>query len=72
MAFDIGDTVKLKSDGPLMTVVKNETQGGHAIVVCSWFEKSQLRHGSFPPEALVKAEKVDFKKIARQIAAEEH
>jgi len=36
MNFKIGDTVMLKSGGPLMTV-ENEEEGGR--VMCKWFDE---------------------------------
>jgi len=49
--FQVGDTVQLKSGGPMMTVTKTGTRAdGVFVVVCTWFdgggEKNQT---SFPP-----------------------
>jgi uncharacterized protein YodC (DUF2158 family) len=44
-----GDTVRLKSGGPIMTV------GGAGIggeYECDWFYGEELRHGNFYPEQL--------------------
>jgi uncharacterized protein YodC (DUF2158 family) len=52
MVFKVGDTVKLKSDGPNMTVVKIGTAGGEPMVWCAWFEGTKDVYGLFPPDAL--------------------
>jgi uncharacterized protein YodC (DUF2158 family) len=44
MQFEIGDVVRLKSGGPLMTVIKLESDGQ---VICQWFEKNQPQTGTF-------------------------
>lgn len=36
--FNIGDTVRLKSGGPLMTVVNNNVISSNQLVECSWFD----------------------------------
>jgi uncharacterized protein YodC (DUF2158 family) len=49
-----GDTVQLKSGGPVMTVggtVAHSTQ-----VQCQWFAGTELKSGAFYPEQLKKAE----------------
>ena len=49
MKFNIGDTVRLKSGGPLMTI-ESEINGRFW---CSWFdEKKQFKKETFPPETL--------------------
>jgi len=52
MMFNVGDTVKLKSGGPDMTVVKIGTAGGEPMVWCAWFEGTKDVYGLFPPNAL--------------------
>jgi uncharacterized protein YodC (DUF2158 family) len=47
--FDIGDTVMLKSGGPIMTVL-GMREG--TIVVCAWFEEGMKQTASFPAQAL--------------------
>ncbi len=50
MQFNPGDTVRLKSGGPVMTVSKLINNFVH----CTWFdEKHKLQSGSFTPEQLV-------------------
>ncbi|GAB3585675.1 YodC family protein [Hymenobacter daeguensis] len=50
--FNVGDTVKLKSGGPMMTVAELEGDD----VVCVWFEKSQQHKQRFPAATLRKSE----------------
>jgi uncharacterized protein YodC (DUF2158 family) len=49
----IGDVVKLKSGGPMMTVY-SEGEDGH--LVCQWFEGSDVKSASFPTASLQAAE----------------
>jgi len=47
MAFKAGETVRLKSGGPLMTV-SGMTKGDEPKVICDWFDdKNSLQHGAF-------------------------
>lgn len=48
MSFKIGDTVQLKSGGPLMTV--HAMDGAQAT--CVWFEKAERKEGVFSQETL--------------------
>lgn len=58
MTFKAGDTVKLKSGGPLMTVESvGETQFDGPGVWCVWFEKNTKKSDTFSPEVLEKAGK---------------
>ncbi len=62
----IGDTVALKSGGPIMTVEKiyfttpehrnvEETEADStAETVCQWFENTKLNEGYFPVKSLEK------------------
>ena len=52
MQFDVGDTVNLKSGGPLMTV---EHFVEESYVGCVWFEEHQIQRGTFPAATLDKA-----------------
>jgi uncharacterized protein YodC (DUF2158 family) len=49
MAFQVGDTVKLKSGGPLMTVdhVDGDGQGPEVQVSCVWFDKTTKKQSVF-------------------------
>ena len=46
-----GDVVRLKSGGPDMTVT-HVLPGG--MIGCQWFEKGELKQGTFLPQALHK------------------
>ena len=50
-----GDVVKLKSGGPEMTVtdVAND-DFGVMTVWCCWFDKTDVKTGTFPIESVVK------------------
>lgn len=49
-AINVGDTVRLKSGGPLMTVLKEDSQGRY---VCQWFVGGEkLEQGIFAAESL--------------------
>lgn len=48
-AFNLGDTGRLRSSGPVMTI-NEKAQGGS--LVCVWFAGNDVRHHAFKPEAL--------------------
>ena len=48
--FKIGDTVKLKSGGPLMTIFKYDYDTKE--FVCRWFVEGKTEDGYFPPDSL--------------------
>ena len=50
--FQIGETVKLISDGPIMTVRSIDEYDGD--VRCQWFVGKKLESGEFPPDSLVR------------------
>jgi len=52
LSFKVGDTVKLKSGGPDMTVTRIGAAGGEPMVWCVWFEGSKDVYALFPPETL--------------------
>lgn len=55
--FKIGDTVRLQSGGPVMTVtnVGNDLTD-QMTVWCKWFLNQKVEDGSFPIEAVEVAE----------------
>jgi len=61
MAFKVGDVVKLKSGGPLMTVTIVGEKYGMAIAFCAWFEGTKNMSADFPPDSLEIAEKPSLK-----------
>ena len=50
MYFKIGDTVILKSGGPVMTVTAIDNEG--LVVWCTWFDGDDEKEESFPADAL--------------------
>jgi uncharacterized protein YodC (DUF2158 family) len=53
MKFQIGDTVRLKSGGPLMTIDNIDAGDGPTVMVtCIWFEETERRESQFPAPAL--------------------
>jgi uncharacterized protein YodC (DUF2158 family) len=54
--FNSGDTVMLKSGGPLMTVEQYvKTQDAH-LVRCVWFDGNTEKYGAFPEATLEKTD----------------
>ena len=59
--FKVGDTVKLNSGGPKMTVQKlshyfmwdSTEEVFNGMVLCTWFEKDKRRGGEFNQATLV-------------------
>lgn len=52
-AFQPGDTVRLKSGGPLMTVEKTDTiANGDTVVWCGWFVNKQPKTAHYKPAML--------------------
>jgi len=50
----VGDTVSLKSGGPLMTIDDIGAYNGVQKAKCQWFEKQKLETGLFPLTSLNK------------------
>ena len=48
----VGDLVKLKSDGPWLTVTKDRPEAGAKFVEASWFAGTQLESQVLPKDAL--------------------
>ncbi len=57
MAFQVGDTVRLKSGGPLMTITEMGRRASKPSIGCTWFDGAKKCEGDFPAEALEAAEK---------------
>jgi len=55
--FKKGETVRLKSGGPDMTV-RGHTPNGENVIA-QWFAGKKLEQGSFPPESLERNGKED-------------
>ena len=51
----VGDVVKLKSGGPVMTVSRVAEES--RLYDCQWFDGTELRTGRFAPDSLVKQDK---------------
>lgn len=50
MNFKVGDTVRLRSGGPVLTVVEI---GKNGWLACTWFDSDKkANHHSYPPESL--------------------
>jgi len=47
--FGLGDTVRLRSGGPVMTINEKAQAGG---LVCVWFADEDVKHHTFRAEAL--------------------
>jgi uncharacterized protein YodC (DUF2158 family) len=66
--FKAGETVKLNSDGPLMTILSIDRNG----VKCAWSMKGDIKEKSFPAVALTKADRpAALKKLLSAIAEAE-
>jgi uncharacterized protein YodC (DUF2158 family) len=65
MTFKVGDLVRLKSGGPLMTVSNVGTAGGQLAVWCVWFEKDDQKSATFPPDALEAGKKPQSTRLIR-------
>jgi uncharacterized protein YodC (DUF2158 family) len=51
--FYTGQTVKLKSGGPAMTVLGTNSFSLNSMYVCQWFAGKTLKTGEFPAQNLV-------------------
>lgn len=52
----VGDVVRLKSGGPVMTVTTVGEHYGTPTIWCTWFDQKGSQNGTFPPAALRKEE----------------
>jgi len=50
----VGDLVKLKSGGPLMTIQGYITVRGGRLIKCAWFIDNEAKSENFAPAALLK------------------
>lgn len=50
MSLHVGDTVRLRSGGPIMTVEKAEL---YKPIKCCWFDGAELRRGEFEEKMLI-------------------
>jgi uncharacterized protein YodC (DUF2158 family) len=50
--FAAGDTVALKSGGPLMTISTVADNYGTLTAWCDWFDGKKQSHGTFPVTSL--------------------
>lgn len=48
--FKAGDLVRLKSGGPLMTVIKYDKTG--TVVVCQWWQQGKFQNQNFSEGSL--------------------
>jgi uncharacterized protein YodC (DUF2158 family) len=57
MEFTIGENVRLRAGGPLMTITASgKDAAGNAQVVCTWFDKDRHQQsGCYPIAAIARA-----------------
>lgn len=69
MSFKVGDTVRLKSGGPVMTVIYLYTRAEQDYnIVCGWFDNTgNMRDYSFNDEIIVPAEPFDQEKATKEL-----
>jgi uncharacterized protein YodC (DUF2158 family) len=48
----VGDTVRLRSGGPLMTIEGFETGGGEQKAQCVWIERNAEKRSNYIPAVL--------------------
>jgi len=68
MTFKVGDTVRLKSGSPIMTVTIVGERHGLPMVACAWFVKTENKTAEFPPDSLEAAQKSSGATFAARIA----
>jgi len=56
--FKTGETVRLISGGPIMTVKENN----YDDIECQWFAGKKLLSGYFPPDSLIRVSSDENKK----------
>ncbi|HDX8374136.1 TPA: DUF2158 domain-containing protein [Aeromonas dhakensis] len=58
----LGDVVRLKSGGPLMTIIDSGNASG--TWVCQWFDQNKQTSSSFPSFALISKAELDAEEAA--------
>lgn len=61
----VGDVVKLRSGGPLMTVASTVRDNGYLL--CAWFDNEGVHEWPFDPAALTPDSKVDLNKFRQML-----
>lgn len=64
-SFNLGETVRLRSGGPVMTINERAQGGGF---VCVWFAGNDVKHHTFKPEALEPVPPTAFAAIGEEDA----
>lgn len=66
--MNIGDTVRLKSGGPPMTVTDMFAGNnmGDMVFICAWFHKGEHHLGNFPDRAVELALPDGVRKLSRE------
>ena len=60
----VGDVVQLKSGGPKMTIA--DTKPNPAGILCTWFDKAEVKSSRFPPQSLGPIKSSPEKSVARR------
>jgi uncharacterized protein YodC (DUF2158 family) len=64
MVFKVGDVVRLKAGGALMTVSKLfKSPEGREMVQCTWFDKPKEHRAAFMIDSLEGAEEAMAKRV---------
>jgi len=64
MVLRVGDVVRLKAGGALMTVSKlYKSLEGHEMVQCTWFDKPKEHRAAFVIDSLEAAEEATAKRV---------
>lgn len=51
--FNVGNTVRLKSGSPLMTITGIGDKLNPDTIYCTWFYDKKMESGNFPAKALI-------------------
>lgn len=63
----VGDTVRLKSGSPLMTVSELHDVQGTPYAFCTWFVRNEQKSGDFPVTSIEKSVKTSGVAVGRTI-----